>query len=356
MIGKRIKQARMATGLSLRALAKQVGVSAQAISKYERGLDIPSSGVLLRLAVALDVKVEYFFRMRRVSLRTPAWRKRSSLPSKMEKSILSQAQDWLERYLEVEDLFPDRTDVSPASEPLKNVKGPVCSLDEAEKKADELRTLWDIGSDPIENLTELLEEKGVKVGLVEGPDSFDACTFVTEEDEPVIVINRSMSGDRQRFSLAHELGHIVIEPVNGVDPEKVAHRFAGAFLAPAEAVRRELGGHRRTLSIYELHLLKHKYGLSMQAWIYRAKDLGVLSESSARNLFRQFRLKGWYRKEPGDSLPVEEPKRFERLIMRALSEELISESRAAELLGKPFAEFWREVAEKHDGLPADFGS
>lgn len=115
--------------------------------------------MLLRLAIALDVKVEYFFRMRRVSLRTAAWRKRSSLPSKMEKSILSQAQDWLERYLEVEDLFPDRPDVSPASELLKNVKGPVGSLDEAEKKADELRTLWDIGSDPIENLTELLEEK-----------------------------------------------------------------------------------------------------------------------------------------------------------------------------------------------------
>jgi len=100
-----------------------------------------------------------------------------------------------------------------------------------------------------------------------------------------------------------------------------------------------------------LHLLKHKYGLSMQAWVYRAKDLGILSESSATRLFRQFRQKGWHRLEPGDQIPPEEPKRMKRLVLRALAEDVVSESRAAELLGMPLRQFWQEEAEQHEGFP-----
>lgn len=69
MIGERIKQARQVSGLSQQALAEKVGVSAKAISKYERNLDTPSSDVLLRLGQALDVRLDYFFRTRNVTLR-----------------------------------------------------------------------------------------------------------------------------------------------------------------------------------------------------------------------------------------------------------------------------------------------
>ena len=130
-----------------------------------------------------------------------------------------------------------------------------------------------------------------------------------------------------------------------------SYRFAGAFLVPAEAARFELGSQRQTLGLFELHLLKHKYGLSMQAWVYRAKDLGILSESSAVQLFRQFRQKGWHRQEPGDQILPEEPQRLKRLVLRALVEDVISESRAAELLGMPLRQFWQEEAEQHDGFP-----
>jgi Zn-dependent peptidase ImmA (M78 family) len=352
IIGERLKLARRAAGLSLRELAASAGISAQAISKYERGLDTPSSGVLLRLAEVLGVKIEYFFRRNKVNLSPPAYRKKSTLPRKKEEAVLARIQEWLERYLEVEELF------SPGEAACRfilpeGVNPSIAVPEEVERVAGELRAAWQTGLDPIENLTELLEDKGIKVGLVEGAKGFDACTFTTEEGCPVIAVRRDLPGDRQRFNLAHELGHIILRPEKGLSAEKAAHRFAGAFLVPAPAARRELGDRRYALSFYELHLLKHKYGLSMQAWVYRAKDLGIISEALARNLFREFRRRGWCEKEPGDQLPPEEPKRMERLVMRALTEGLISESRAAELVDKPLAEFWREVAERHGGFPAD---
>lgn len=352
MIGERIKLARRAAGLSLRDLASRVGVSPQAISKYERGLDMPSSGVLLRLAEALGVKVEYFFRIRSVNLSVPSYRKKSTLRRRQEEKILAQIQDWLERYLEVEELFYPSDVIARFALP-EGINPKITTPEEAERVAEELRMAWQLGLDPIENLTELLEDKGIKVGLMEGTEGFDACTFTIEDNTPVIAVRRDIPGDRQRFSLAHELGHIFLQPVQEVDMEKAANRFAAAFLVPAQMARRELGEHRHAINLYELHLLKHKYGFSMQAWIYRAKDLGIITETAYRRLHRQISQHGWRRKEPGDELPPEEPKRMERLVMRALAEDLISESRAAELLAMPLTEFWQEVAKRHGGLPAD---
>jgi Zn-dependent peptidase ImmA (M78 family) len=90
-------------------------------------------------------------------------------------------------------------------------------------------------------------------------------------------------------------------------------------------------------------MLKKKYGMSMQQWIYRAKDLSIVSESRATELFRLFRAKGWHRNEPGDPVPPEEPGRFKRLILQAVTEGLISPVRAAEILGKPFIEFRKSL-------------
>ncbi len=339
-IGERLKIARRTAGLSQRDLAEAAGVSAMAISKYERDLDIPGSGVLLRLARALDVKTEYFLRPVTVTITAPSYRRRTSLPRKQELAIMGQIQEWLERYLDVESLFggPPEFDL-PAGLDRR-----VASMDEVEHVALNLRQEWDLGLAPIESLVEVLEERGIKVGLVDGHDGFDALTFWMDDEVPIIAVKRGLPGDRQRSNLAHELGHLVLELAEGVDAEKAAHRFAGAFLVPAPVARFELGTRRRALDLHELHLLKHKYGLSMQAWVYRAKDLGILSESAATRLFRQFRQEGWHRREPGDQIPPEEPERLKRLVLRALAEDIISESRAAELLGTPLTTFWQEEA------------
>ncbi|HHY35479.1 MAG TPA: ImmA/IrrE family metallo-endopeptidase [Firmicutes bacterium] len=371
MLGDRIRAARMVKGLSLRALAQQVGVSHQAIFKYETGKDIPSSQVILALARALDVKPEFFFRPTRPMEIVPAFRKRSCLPAKAERSIIGQIRESLERRLELEELTgePARDDLSPFLKGMKQIE----SLEGVEAVAERLRDSWGLGIAPINNLVELLEDRGVRIQIVdEISPYFDACGFWvrTERQEttptgdpqvgscriPVIAIRKGVPGDRQRFSLAHELGHLVfddfstgntssraLESGRRLDIEAVSNRFAGAFIVPRAAVLQELGSKRRNVSIAELYLLKHKYGLSIQAWLRRAQELGIISKKTESRLFRQLSAAGYRKVEPGDAIPFEEPTKARRLALRAVAEGIISRAKAAELLGVRLSEFMEEV-------------
>ena len=153
-------------------------------------------------------------------------------------------------------------------------------------------------------------------------------------DAHVIVVNEEHDDERQRFTIAHEIGHMVLDISAGVDEEKAAHRFAGAFLMPEEAIRAEVGKRRSAISLAELFELKMIFRASVQAITYRCKDLGIISPALMGRMFNAFRELGWR------SPPYEEPLamsgersgRFERLCFRALSEGAISESRASELL------------------------
>jgi Zn-dependent peptidase ImmA (M78 family)/DNA-binding XRE family transcriptional regulator len=347
-MGDRLKMARVRAGLSLRGLAERVEVSPMAISKYERGVVVPGSAMLVKMSDVLKVKPDYFFRPTKVTVSSPEFRKKQSLSAKSRKMIMGEVQEWLERYLEVESLLFEEP---PRFQMPEGFPRRISSIEEAESVAEALRKEWGLGEDPIENLSEVLEEHNLKVGLVEGGEGFDALTLWSDHESPVIVIKRGLPGDRHRLNLAHELGHNLIVDEESVDAEKAAFRFAGALLVPAKAARWELGYQRRHLDYFELHSLKHKYGMSMQAWIYRAKDLNIITEYVAVQQFRHFRQRGWYHQEPGDQLPPEKPGRMKRLVMQALVENQISRSRAGELLGKPLAEFWKEEAAEHEGFP-----
>lgn len=345
MIGNRLRQARISAGLSLRQLAEKTDnyISAQVIHKYEAGKSNPGSDVLIKLAKALDVKVEYFFRPDsvQVTLGEPAYRKRLAASSKNLQAMRAKAKDWVERYLEVESLFPD--------DRFLKIKLPhdedriIEGMDDVEKLAVSLRKLWSLGVDPIENLAEALEDQGVKIVILEGKKEFDGLSCLANEKIPVILIKGGLPGDRQRSNLAHELGHLIMKVSPKINEEKAAYRFSGAFLVPAEMVYQELGKQRNKIDIGELHLLKKKYGMSMQQWIYRAKDLSIISESQASERFRLFRARGWNRIEPGDQVSHEEPGRFKRLLLQAVTERLVSPVRAAEILGKPFEEFRKSL-------------
>jgi Zn-dependent peptidase ImmA (M78 family)/transcriptional regulator with XRE-family HTH domain len=334
--------------LSLRALAQRVEVSPMAISKYERGLVVPGSAMLVKMADALKVKPDYFFRSSRIKLSPPSYRRKQSLSAKNQQMIMGEVQDWLERYMEVESLFFEEP---PGFQMPEGFPRRIFSIPEAESVAETLRQAWGLGEGPIENLSEVLEENNLKVGLVEGGEGFDALTLWFDHEWPVIAIKRGIPGDRQRFSLAHELAHNLLLCNEGVKPERAADRFAGALLVPAKAAKWELGSHRRHLDYVELHSLKHKYGMSMQALIYRAKDLNIISEHVAARHFQDFSQRGWRHEEPGDQLSSEEPGRMKRLVMQALAENQISRSRAGELLGEPLAKFWEEEAARHGGFP-----
>ncbi len=221
---------------------------------------------------------------------------------------------------------------------------------EAEQAALGLRGHWGLGLDPIPNLVELLEERGIKV-LSMPLVGIDGLTASARREDrsivPVIVVNRQDWGERQRLTVAHEVGHMILNVVPNIDNEKAAHRFAGAFLMPAESLRAEIGMHRQSIGWSELFDLKRVFGVSVQALTCRCKDLGIFGNPLFRQLFNEFSRRGWRRppyREPM-ALDGEVPGRFERLCFRALAEGAISESRAAGLLGYSVRELLRLMDE-----------
>ena len=349
-IGQRIRISRRAEGLSLRDLQAKIDnrVTAQAISKYERGESIPSSGVLIALASALGVSVAYLVSDSEISLEAVDFRRKRLTSKREEAQVEAKVLDLLERYLTVEEILGLPT---VARDMPRDAPWPVLNdAAEAEHAALSLRGHWGLGLDPIPSLVELLEDRGIKVLSMPLANIDGLTAGVRREDRgvaSVIVINRQDWGERQRFTVAHELGHMVLDVAPKIDDEKAAHRFAGAFLMPAETLRAEIGKHRRSIGWSELFDLKGIFGVSVQALTYRCKDLGIFGNSLFRQLFNEFNRRGWrsppYR-EPG-AMNGEEPKRFERLCFRALAEDAISESKAAELLGHSVHELLRLMDE-----------
>lgn len=338
MIGRKLKVARSAAGLSLRALSGAIDgrVSAQAIGKYERDEDMPSSGVLLVIADALDVSVDYLLSAEELVLEGVDFRKKAVATVREEAQLEARTIHLLERYLSLEDMLGLK---SVDWEQPRSAPHPVADVRDAEDAARSVRDDWGLGNDPIPKLAELLEERGIKVLSLELDDIDGLAAKVRRRDRSsarVIVIKQSSWSERKRFNLAHELGHMVLAPDPGVDEEKAAHRFAGAFLMPADVLRSEVGAHRSSISIGEFAALKERFGVSIQALAYRCKDLGIINQTAFAKLFRIFAERGWRTfpfAEPGTIEPAaEEPRRFERLCYRALAENVIGEARAAELL------------------------
>ncbi|MCC6285144.1 MAG: ImmA/IrrE family metallo-endopeptidase [Phycisphaerales bacterium] len=161
-------------------------------------------------------------------------------------------------------------------------------------------------------------------------DLFDGLSGWADDSTPVVVVSSSVSDDRRRFSLAHELGHLFMDvgKVDAKTEERLAHRFAAAFLVPASTARRELGEKRRHLDFRELAMLKLKHGLSMAAWIFRASDLAIIDEPHARTLFAELSAKGWRKEEPVKFVGREQPLRLRQLTVRSLAEGLLTRTQA----------------------------
>jgi Zn-dependent peptidase ImmA (M78 family)/DNA-binding XRE family transcriptional regulator len=351
MIGKRLKLARAAAGLSLRDLAERIDnrVSAQQIGKYERDEDVPGSAVLIALSHALGVSVDYLVGDQEMVLEGVEFRKKQITSKKEQSQIQAQALHLIERYLMVEEILglPSAEWDKPREAPF-----PVVEIGEADRAAQYLREHWNLGIDPIPNLVELLEERGIKVLVVDSEENIDGLAARVRrsrgEPVPIIVIRRGVHGERQRFNLAHELGHMVMD-VRGDDKfrEKAAHRFAGAFLMPAEALWSNVGRHRSSVSWGELFALKKLCGASVQAITYRCADLAIFPPVLSQKLFREFSRLG-YRSAPNyepEHLSEEIPSRFDRLCYRALAEGAISEPKTAELLNITVHELNRRMEE-----------
>lgn len=331
MIGERLRQARKAAHMSLRELAGQVGLSHTAIDKFERDTNTPHSTMLLKLSEALGVSVDYLLRPPTVELQAVGYRSHKGFTPTKSGQILADVTDKVERHLELYDLVPGTL---PAFNKPR-VAAPIESLDQVEDVAEKTRKTWRLGFNPIPDLFDTLEEHGIIVlqSHVISANTFSGLSAWAGE-VPVIIVSTEWPSDRQRFTACHELGHLLLHGKLSpeLDEEKACDRFAGAFLAPKPSVISALGATRTWIDHRELALLKAEYGLSMNAWLYRAKDCGVISPRKAGQLFGYFKKRGWDKDEPSKVCPKEKPRRFPQTVFRAVAEDIIGESKAAELL------------------------
>ncbi len=186
-----------------------------------------------------------------------------------------------------------------------------------QKIASKLRQLWKIETPVIGDLTRLIEDKGIVISTFPfGTDRVDSRSILTDDKFPIIFFNNSLLGDRQRFSLAYELGQLIMHTFNIVpidrDVSHEANAFAAEFLMPAKDIKEDF---KKGISIPLLGELKRKWKVSMIALLYRADDLGLVTPNQKRYLVQQFNQLKIRRREPMElNIPKEQPKLMKRWI------------------------------------------
>jgi len=335
IFGTRLKLARKMAGLSLQELADALNnkVTKQSLNKYELGEMNPSSNVLMIISNTLNIKPDYFFKKNTIELGEILFRKKASLSKKKESSIVEKVRDYVERYLEIEHIVGVETKfINPLQSLIIQTK------EDVKKTAEELRNAWNLGNSPLLNIIELLELKGIKVLLIDSLDDFDGLAAFTSIGVPVVVVNiRNKSVERIRFTIIHELAHLLIRIDNEVliDTkicEIYCHLFASCFLLPEEILIKLIGSEKRNyIYIDELISIKEFYGISIRAIVHRLKELEIITDNYYRRWMIYLSKTFGSQKEPGKYKGEEKPKNFNQLINRALAEELISLSKAATL-------------------------
>ncbi|MES3035951.1 MAG: XRE family transcriptional regulator [Gemmatimonadota bacterium] len=299
----RLQLAREAAGLESKALAAMVGTTASAISQLEHGDTRPRIETLLRLSFALGVPTRFFAAPAPVPLPfdTCHFRRLRGAPKGEQRAVVARGRlvhEVLEYLSEIVQ-FP--------ADGVTPVQRPAVTIEEAEELAQNVRDAWKLGRGPIPDMVGLLEVHGVIPVEVAGhSDKLDAFSAWVGSWPMVFLSIDKGSGSRRRFDAAHELAHLIAHrgcPPGDAELENVANRFASAFLLPAEPFIAECP---QRLFWPALRALKLRWGVSLQAIVRRARDLGIFSEATYRRAHVQIGQFGWRQVEP-DEPPMEHP-------------------------------------------------
>lgn len=324
----RLTLARHLAGIRKNELASRVGKNPSVVAAWESGAKRPTSSVIAQLALSLSVDTGFFTSRPNYTTTingTPHFRslRSTSQLSREQASAYGQVATDVSASLERHVKFP-APDI-----PKFPVSVDDSSNDEAEQASKLVRNEWGIENGPCGHLVRILEIHGVLV-CFSPPQvtSIDAFSFETGL-RPVVVLNTAKADFyRQRFDVAHELGHLVMhgdaEP-GGRIAEEQANRFAAEFLMPAEVIFELLPTRMNDAAWTGLARLKEQWGVSIQALLYRARWLGRLSPISYRNAMSLLSSRGWRRSEPGVVDTTEQPSLLPRAV-ELLKQEGIDES------------------------------
>lgn len=332
MVSKNIRYYRLMNKMSQDDLAKQIGLNKMAVSNYEMGKRTPDIAILRKLAEALKVPMARLLAAgdENLAIVHGAFRKHACITNTMQELILGKADRYLARLFSMVSVFGDAVLAPiPVIERVPAV--------EYEVAGQHLRKILGLSCNgPIGNITNILENKGFIICPISIEDRHFSGNSGTVNGRPYIAVNTTMPAERQRFTLIHELAHLVFLFSDDQDEERMVDGIAGAFLLPESDIRRELGPARRDIR-GDLRLIQQEYDVSMASIVMRAYQTGIIAKSTYEITQKWMNAQGLRRNENSGILP-EESHLLEQLTLRAVAEEEITVSRAAELLEKPFIE------------------
>lgn len=327
---KLIKRLRSARGVTQKEIEQFSGVSQSQLSKIEKG-DVPLDDATVEcIADFLNVTPAAFIsgpQSSAAKVLQPLYRAKKSVGSNARNQIQNTGDLYRRQALMLESYVDCWHPHS-----LPDFSSEQYSLT-PEEAANHTRAFWQLGKAPIESMCVVLESAGIRVLSWSFADRrIDAFTFIADGDRPTICFNRDLPGERIRFSLAHELGHLILHSDTLLSDDEVetdviegeANAFASAFLLPAHGIRTSLYLCNRLEDYFNL---KQSWLVSAQAIVRRAFDLGIISNERYGRLMRTITSRGWRRNEP-KPFPPERP-----VLSRELLELLTpSEIREAELV------------------------
>jgi len=282
--------ARESRGLSQKVLAEYLGVAQSRLSMIEMGLRPISDELFEQLAVTLNYPPTFFFQEGRISgvgIAEVFHRKRQ----RVSKHVLDKIYALIEIRLRHIRTLLQSVEIS--------CSVPQLDIDdyggEVEAVARAVRAHLQVSRGPIQDLTQTLEDAGVLVIQFDFETSLvDAISRWIPTMPPLFFVNSRSPKDRYRFSLAHELGHVIMHVLPNPDMEEQANRFAAEFLLPEREVRSDL----HDLTLARLSILKRYWRVSMAALLKRAGDLGTITPNQARYLWAQMARAGYKTREP----------------------------------------------------------
>jgi len=332
--------ARESRGMTQTGLAAELGVNQSTYSRHESGATVISDGDLRAAAGILDYPIEFFWQQDAVyGFASPVFYHRKSSRLSVGDLRVIQAKLNIFRF--------HATRLLPGVNIERVVNVPSMELSEygtPERVAEFVRVAWQLPMGPLTNLVEILEGAGILIKPSDfGTTRLDAVVQVAPDGPPVMLINKSVPGDRLRFTLAHELGHLIMHSHPTMDMEAEANAFAAEFLMP----RREIAPMLRNLALDKLPDLKFHWGVAMSALIMRACDTEAITQRHARTLFMRMSSSGWRLKEPCPIEP-EKPRMLRDVIETYLADYRYTFPELCRMVNATARSFREDYLEDHD--------
>lgn len=330
--GELVRLARQARKLTQTELAEKAGITQAYVSMIEDGVRLPGDEQLRKLAITLDFPERFFSRDDFVlgpSVGEVFHRRRKQIPKKE----LEEFYAWVNI-----DTFIARQLLSGVNWP--DVLLPELTLDvdvaTEEDAAQFLRSRWYVPKGPISNVSNLLARAGVLVvsQKVSVPE-IDGMSYWLSDLPPLIAVNTSVTQDRLRFTLMHEVAHLILHHRSqirtfGPSIEDEANRMASAFLMPSSEIRHQLSH----LTLAKLADLKQHWRVSMAALIMRARQLETITPSEEKRLWIELSQMGWRKREPAQlDVTGEQPTGLYEDLICLYRERGYDDVRMASLLG-----------------------